>query len=701
MFIVNGIAVVDGEETPMGSESAPATVPEKLKPTLPFTIKVSEEKIAHVPDYMGPANPVDMDFPYCPVEIDGEYWVIYKNGYHENVFRFKGTNIENAVRQPDGVAPHQQFHGHGKYMLGGMWYDAAEKKLYAPMHCETRDFYSNSNMGVLRQIHLASSTDKGLTWKYEGPIITQNDPTQPLPQGHEYSGLYWDGGNGDFSVCVDARGGYVYVFSTHYLWPKTGLKLPCSGEVIWRHQVARCAMSDKLAPGNWHKFYNGHWNEPGLGGKASTVNAYVVTYNDYLKKFLGFDYGGGLAVCSDLAKQDWSPSFVIKGGLWGSGTPYGQGGTFAWHVTAENKQGIFTGGRTLFVYRYWQKQPGLCSRIEFGPGTTLATEGYFPEGGWAFPPNVTMDPRPLYTYEPQFESSDPIENRRTRRVGCLNPETSYSEGWKDEANELYYERRAKIAAKAGSSFQFAFTGKEVYWRPFKGPDCGIADVFLDGQLQETVDCYAKAATGYQYGFIKTNLDPKTPHSLRIVVRGEKNPLSTGTAIKNLLFEYTAESYRASDCYSSIQGKNNWSCQQLKSGMYTNLTFKDPNWVGDAQCEVGYFHMIPGANAAVRQWVAPHDGTVRVEGAPTLNDANADGFALAVLKNTEKVWSARLVWPETKELSCDTKIAVRAGDSLVFMVQKDDLPAPAPKRPPQEKRDETGKILWDPVITYLP
>ncbi len=71
---------------------------------IPFSIKVTEEKLETLPDYMGPKNPVDMDFPYCPVMIDGEYWIIYKNGYSGPVLRYKGTNIENAVRQPDGAA---------------------------------------------------------------------------------------------------------------------------------------------------------------------------------------------------------------------------------------------------------------------------------------------------------------------------------------------------------------------------------------------------------------------------------------------------------------------------------------------------------------------------------------------------------------------------------------------------------------------
>jgi hypothetical protein len=66
------------------------------------------------------------------------------------------------------------------------------------MHCE----YYDGGHQPHRQIHLASSADKGLTWKYEGPIVTRDNPDVPA-----------------------------------------------------------------------RKFYNGKWEEPGLGGKESYVNA--------------------------------------------------------------------------------------------------------------------------------------------------------------------------------------------------------------------------------------------------------------------------------------------------------------------------------------------------------------------------------------------------------------------------------------------
>src|SRR5258706_942901 len=127
-----GVAVVG-----LASMSAAA---ENLSPSLPCAIHVTEEKMESLPDYMSPRNPLDMDFPYCPVMIDGEYWVIYRNGYNAPVVRFKGTNIENAVRQPDGTA---SFPLRAPYILGGMWYDATEKKLYAPMHCEQSGYSGN------------------------------------------------------------------------------------------------------------------------------------------------------------------------------------------------------------------------------------------------------------------------------------------------------------------------------------------------------------------------------------------------------------------------------------------------------------------------------------------------------------------------------------------------------------------------------
>jgi hypothetical protein len=624
--------------------------------TLPFSIQATEDKIDRMPDYMGKNNPsFGMDFPYCPIMIDSEYWIMCKNGYTNTVYRFKGTNIEDAVRQSDGMA---EFPLRAGYLLGGMWYDAKAKKLYAPMHCEVM---GHAN-GVEREIHLAFSIDKGLTWHYEGAIVTK--PDSKASKYYEYSGLYWDGGVGDHYLFSDEKSGYFYLYYPHYTWAKQGVSAPG----FWHMEVARCTISDKMAPGKWHKFYNGSWDEPALGGKASWVNGSVVTFNNYLKQYISFDYAGGSAsitLCSDLSKQDWSPKVIFPGGIPDSDL------SALWLVNTDRKD-IYMSDRLFFVYKFWESKEGKRYRIDLGPGKTPIT-GYRSAGGSNYGSFIRHDLIALpYALVPLFESTDPIESRHTRRVSCTSPEVSYSGEWTNETGDRYYEQTARASETISSSIQFSFKGKDIYWRPVMSEESGKADVYIDNILEKTVDCWASSTFPYNIAFIKTGLDPKVTHTIKIVVRGEKNSMSKGTAIRHMLFEYSAETYRASDCFSSIQGKNQWSQLETSSGHISDLTFHDPYWKGKAGCEIGYFHMIPDASTnAVRRWVAPHDGRVCIEGSPSVDSTSADGFVATVLKNDVEIWSARLVSPYKQAYSHHTMVKVHKGDAITFNIAKAD------------------------------
>ena len=317
---------------------------------LPFTLSITPATPKTLPEYLDNIKAKDayQDWPFPSVVIDGEFWVIQKDGSNGKVMRYKGTNIENAERQPDGcLNPTQAVWSTiaRPYILGGVWYSASEKKLYAPLHCEYSSVYGGSDLvgtKLNRQIHLATSTDKGLTWNYEGPIITRDAPGNPRPEP-EYSGSLWDGGEGDFLLYADEEHGYIYIYSGHNLWPKPGHK----GPKFAGCHVSRCAISDKLAPGKWRKFYNGNWSEPALGGKASYVGGGYTIYSRSLKKYLSFQGLGTLAFCSDLAKQDWSPSFRIPDGRWVSDD------IWACALTDTNKTDVSRFDKTLYVYTYW------------------------------------------------------------------------------------------------------------------------------------------------------------------------------------------------------------------------------------------------------------------------------------------------------------------------------------------------------------
>ena len=213
-----------------------------------------------------------------------------------------------------------------------------------------------------------------------------------------------------------------------------------------------------MMPGKWHRFYEGSWNDPGLGGKASYVNAYCVIYNQQLGKYIGLNYGGSLTVCSDLSKQDWTPRFKIPGDYWGCN------GVWAWHVTGPGKKDIFTAGNTMLLYSYWKadghQSPPQRYRLDFAAGSTPDTAGYSPASIMATP-ITSASPLTFYACEPLYESADRIESRHTRRVNCTSPEMTYSGSWTER-------RRCGIRRERGQGKPDARQRRPVLLHRFAG-----------------------------------------------------------------------------------------------------------------------------------------------------------------------------------------------------------------------------------------
>jgi hypothetical protein len=681
------VLVAWGAGAPHGVRAAEDPASQRALPcTLTVTNVTPKALPAHLDPFTNPSPDGQWrDFPVSTIVIGGELWIIYKNGYSDKVVRYKGPHMEDMARQPDGkLNPRHPTHGTvvHPYLLGGMWYDAVGKKLYAPMHCEYPPATSGDGI-VLRQVHLATSTDTGLTWSYEGPLLTGDRSAAPF----DNSGPFWDGGDGDFYLYVDEPGGSFYLFTTYYLWPKPGVQSP----YFMRHRAARCKISDKMAPGKWQRFYQGGWEEPGIGGKSSYVDAHRVIYSTYLKRYVSFNYGSGLSVCSDLGKQDWSPCFKVPGDYWGTQknleiTPMAPDGTSTWAF-----------GRTLTLYTYlqgWNAGPAHKYRLEFGPGETSDKNGYL---GWGvgvetkkfWDPNwegpATTDPLRPYG-EPSYDLSDPIESRCVRKVSCFHSEMKYAGTWTRQDGPS----PAMSSGTARDSLTFSFRGTGIYWRAAQGPDCGKADVILDGQPQKTVDCYG-TYTPYKFWFVKTGLDAGTTHTVKIVVRGDKNERASGTRIVHLAFEHEAESNQASDGFSGVMGKNGWHYLAWDGKAHKKLEFqsKSNTWQTAGAVVIGPDYQTAGENwASVRQWVAPHDGTVRIEAAPRLDGADPGELSLVVSRNAETLWDARLAPPGATTATCDQTVVVRKADTVSFAVLKTS-PAKA-----------AGRVLWNPTITCV-
>jgi hypothetical protein len=674
-------------------------------PDLPFSFTLST-RTENLPPYVTPPRENlynstpnfkvgwGIDSPTGFVLIDGEVWVIFNVGNQYGttvkVARFKGRDFEHTERQSDGVIEVGE-QGVSTHFCGGMWYDGAGRKLYAPIHCEYDRGISPPAGWSRKKTRLATSTDKGLTWKLEGDILTSCLPEKG--DWLKFSGPNFEVGPGDFDFYVDTRGGYFYIFTCNAYAPKNGRM----NNFLWFNEVARCAISDKMAPGKWHKFCNGTWTEPGLRGKSSRVcmgstGIYGrVIYSRYLGKYLrigsclgvvdkrytdlGFSDGSVyISSCDDLNRQEWTPLAKLFD------SPENK--KLGYTLTDGDGVGPFVCDRSLRVYNYWLYDlPSRALDVTLTSGTT-------PFAGY---PRYSS-----YAYEPLRESGDTIVSRKTKIIGSADTQTVYrGAGWRSTLDVTSFEGSEMECTVAGSSVEFTFKGTAIYWRAMAGKEGGKADVYIDGDFAGTVDCYFQDAVPFQFAFIKTGLDPKLTHTIRAVIRSDRNSRSAGSVIRHVAFERSAESYWASADFCSINGKNRWWYKKWDGKGYDDLVFPDfasvkgkpfaGSWGTEETCIVGSDFQMPGHCDAVRAWEAPHSGKVRIEGTVQVQ-ADSGGSATAViLKNTLEVWPSRTL-KNGAGVSHDSVVDVERGDFLYFIAGKGDWKGGV-------------KVGWDPVVTF--
>jgi hypothetical protein len=173
--------------------------------------------------------------------------------------RFRGFSASSTTYAIDGATPSEMGGTavpvlppgpRGKYGESGEWINHVErsgKTLLAWVHDETGD---RPGMG-LKSMSLAVSDNDGLSWRRLGQIITGMDSlTKDRVTGE-----------GDCTA-VDGRDGYYYA----YCWRNTN-----PGTIVARAPVTN------PGPGNWRKYFDGDWSQPGLGGDATKLDRGIGT----------------------------------------------------------------------------------------------------------------------------------------------------------------------------------------------------------------------------------------------------------------------------------------------------------------------------------------------------------------------------------------------------------------------------------------
>ncbi len=137
------------------------------------------------------------------------------------------------------------------------------------LHCEDNPV-SAPEIGALR------SDDNGITFHDLGIVLRAAGDMDCQTQNR-----YFGGGNGDFSAIADQAGEYIYFLYSNY-----------SGEAASQGvATARLRIEDlDRQPGKIFKYFEGRWEEPGLGGRESPVFAAATSW------------------ASDSANSLWGPS---------------------------------------------------------------------------------------------------------------------------------------------------------------------------------------------------------------------------------------------------------------------------------------------------------------------------------------------------------------------------------------------------------
>jgi hypothetical protein len=171
----------------------------------------------------------------------------------------------------------------------GQWLQHVElhgKILTGWIHQETACDYAKYGQ-TQASMTIATSSDYGLTWKIEGPIITGVTPPTANKQ------------TGDSCVAVVAgEDGYDYAYCLH------------NGGHPWDggYDFAARAAASAPGPGKWQKYFNGAWSEPGVGGKSSKIDGLGLAWWNTISQTIGVNWvKGGMGLIASQDRLHFTP----------------------------------------------------------------------------------------------------------------------------------------------------------------------------------------------------------------------------------------------------------------------------------------------------------------------------------------------------------------------------------------------------------
>src|SRR5690242_2625156 len=134
------------------------------------------------------------------------------------------------------------------------------------------------------------------------------------------------------------------------------------------------------------------------------------------------------------------------------------------------------------------------------------------------------------------ESSPPSGYKRVEQGSTA---VTYGGNWNTESSNLtqsFSGNSAVTSMAVGAQASFRFSGTAVRWVGYRDAFSGIADVYIDGTLQSTVDTYSLTPDSKVLIFSISGLTAAS-HTLSIRVKGAHSLLALGSSVWVDAFDY--------------------------------------------------------------------------------------------------------------------------------------------------------------------
>lgn len=138
-----------------------------------------------------------------------------------------------------------------------------------------------------------------------------------------------------------------------------------------------------------------------------------------------------------------------------------------------------------------------------------------------------------------------------------DPEVSFSGAWAQETSGIAWSAGpAKVASSAGALATLSFRGTSAAWRGYRGPQAGIARVYVDGAFAAEIDLYAPTNfvqdSVYTAGGLVDGM-----HTISVESTGLRHPSASAANVVVDAFDVTAPGQRTQETDPAVIYSGSW------------------------------------------------------------------------------------------------------------------------------------------------